>query len=136
LLVIRDAQIAMGKLLSILSDNNHGQPLIAQINERMTELYDHITHLRESFESIPYPFDHARADISLADYLLKQLPDRENPVALYEAADSIGNALPPLQARVTGRLCQIAEMVETHFGLPLLEDPPDDDEVDLTEDDE
>ena len=136
LLVIRDAQIAMGKLLSILSDNNHGQPLIAQINERMAELYDHITHLRESFESIPYPFDHARADISLADYLLKQLPDRENPVALYEAADSIGNALPPLQARVTGRLCQIAEMVETHFGLPLLEDPPDDEEVDLTEDDE
>jgi hypothetical protein len=40
-----------------------------------------------------------------------------------------------MQARVTGRLCQIAEMVETHFGLPLLEDPEDDEEVDLGDDD-
>ena len=131
LLVIRDAQIAMGKLLSLLSDNNENQQLINQITSRMAELHDHIVHLRESFETIAYPFDHARADISVADYLLKELPDRENPVALYEAADSIGNALPPMQARVTGRLCQIAEMVETHFGLPPLEDPPEDEEVDL-----
>ncbi len=136
LLVIRDAQIAMGKLLSLLSDNNENQQLINQITSRMAELHDHIVHLRESFETIAYPFDHARADISVADYLLKELPDRENPVALYEAADSIGNALPPMQARVTGRLCQIAEMVETHFGLPPLEDPPDNEEVDLGDDDD
>ena len=72
----------------------------------------------------------------MADYLLKKIPDGENPVELYEAADSIGNALPPMQARVTGRLCQIAEIVETHFGLMLLEDPEDDEEVDLGDDDE
>jgi len=136
LLVIRDAQIAMGKLLTLLSASNNSGPLIEQIKTRMAELNDHIVHLRESFESIPYPFDHARADISVADYLLKELPDRENPVALYEAADSIGNALPPLQARVTGRLCQIAEMVETHFEMPLLEDPPDNEEVDPGDDED
>jgi hypothetical protein len=102
----------------------------------MSELSEQITHLRESFESTPYPFDHARADITVADYLLKEIPDHENPIALYEAADSIGNALPPMQARVTGRLCQIAEMVETHFGLPLLADPPEDEEVDLGDEDE
>lgn len=133
LLVIRDSQIAMGKLLTLLSDNNHGESLVAQIKLRMSELNEHIVHLRDSFESIPYPFDHARADINVADYLLKELPDPENPAALYEAADSIGNALPPMQARVTGRLCQIAEMVETQFGLPLLNDPPDTEEVDLGE---
>ena len=55
---------------------------------------------------------------------------------LYEAADSIANAFHPMQARVTGRLCQIAEMVENHFGLMLLEDPEDDEEVDLGDDDE
>jgi hypothetical protein len=136
LLVIRDSQIALGKLLSVLSDNNENPQLITQIKNHMSELSEQITHLRESFEATPYPFDHARADITVADYLLKELPDPENPVALYEAADSIGNALPPMQARVTGRLCQIAEMVETHFGLPLLEDPPDKEEVDLGDDDD
>ena len=136
LLVIRDSQIALGKLLSVLSDNNENPQLITQIKNHMSELSEQITHLRESFKATPYPFDHARADITVADYLLKELPDPENPVALYEAADSIGNALPPLQARVTGRLCQIAEMVETHFGLPLLEDPPDKEEVDLGDDDD
>ena len=136
LLVIRDAQIAMGKLLSLLSESNDNPQLISQITDRMAEMKDHILHLRESFEGILYPFDHARADISVADYLLKEIPDGENPFELYEAADSIGNALPPMQARVTGRLCQIAEMVETHCGLPLLEDPEDDEEVDLGDDDE
>ena len=136
LLVIRDAQIAMGKLLSLLSESNDNPQLISQITDRMAEMKDHILHLRESFEAILYPFDHARADISVADYLLKTIPDGENPFELYEAADSIGNALPPMQARVTGRLCQIAEMVETHFGLPLLGDPEDDEEVDLGDDDE
>jgi hypothetical protein len=136
LLVIRDAQIAMGKLLSLLSESNDNPQLISQITDRMAEMKDHILHLRESFEGILYPFDHARADISVADYLLKAIPDGENPFELYEAADTIGNALPPMQARVTGRLCQIAEMVETHFGLVLLEDPEDDEEVDLGDDDE
>lgn len=136
LLVIRDSQIAMGKLLSLLSENNDNPQLISQITDRMAEMKDHILHLRESFEGIQYPFDHARADISVADYLLKSIPDGENPFELYEAADSIGNALPPMQARVTGRLCQIAEIVETHFGLPLLEDPEDDEDVDLGEEDD
>ena len=130
LLQIRDAQITMGKLLSMLSDHNDNAQLISHIKQSMQELYEHVVHLRGTFENLPYPFDHARADISVADYLLKEIPDREDPVALYEAADAIGNALPPLQARVTGRLCQIAECVETYFGLPLLEDPPEA-EVDL-----
>ena len=135
LLMIRDSQITMGKLLSILSDNNDNEKLIAHIRQSMQTLFEHITDLRSSFDDLPYPFDHARADISVADYLLKEIPDRENPVALYGAANAIGNALPPLQARVLGRLCQIAECVETHFGLPLLEDPPEP-EIDLNDEDD
>ena len=135
LLMIRDSQITMGKLLSILSDNNDNEKLIDHIRQSMQALFEHITELRSSFESLPYPFDHARADISVADFLLKEIPDHENPGALYEAADAIGNALPPLQARVLGRLCQIAECVETYFGLPQLEDPPEP-EVDFKGDDE
>lgn len=135
LLMIRDSQITLGKLLSILSDNNDNEKLINHIRQSMQTLFEHITDLRSSFEDLAYPFDHARADISVADYLLKEIPDRENPVALYEAADGIGNALPPLQARVLGRLCQIAECVETHFGLPLLENPAEP-EIDLEDEDE
>ena len=124
LLTIRDAQVMLGKLLSILSDHNENASLIQHIKQSMQELFDHVVHLRSSFEDLPYPFDHARPDISMADYLLKELPDSQNPVALYEAADTIGHALPSLQARVTGRLCQRAECVETFFGLNLLDDPP------------
>ena len=52
LLVIRDAQIAMGKLLSLLSESNDNPQLISQITDRMAEMKDHILHLRESFEGI------------------------------------------------------------------------------------
>ncbi len=137
LLTIRDAQIAMGKLLSVMEANSDNQRLFEQIHMRMQEMNEHIVNLRQSFEATPYPFDHARADITVADYLLKELPDPENPISLYEAADSIGHALPEMQARVTGRLCQIAEMVETRFGLPQLEDPPEpEEEINLTDDDD
>ncbi len=137
LLAIRDSQIAMGRLLALFAQNTQNMSVFTAMQKWMTGLNEHLIHLRQSFESLAYPFDHAKADISMADYLLKELPDKENPVELYEAADAIGNALPPLQARVLGRLCMIAEIVETHFGLPPLSDPPDDGEdMDLSEDDE
>ncbi|MEZ6033393.1 MAG: M48 family metalloprotease [Planctomycetaceae bacterium] len=135
LLTIRDAQIMLGKLLTHLSGHNDNQQLVTHIRQDMRELYEQIEHLRSCFEGLAYPFDHARADISVADFLLKELPDAENPVSLYEAADEIGHALPPLQARIIGRLCQIVECVETHYGLPMLEDPPEPD-VDLKDEDD
>lgn len=137
LLVIRDAQLALAKLYAMLEDNQQNPKLIEQIQQRMSELNDHITNLRESFWAVPYPFDHAKADMTVGEYFLKELPDKDNPGALYEAAMSIGQSMPPLQGRVFGRLCQIAEMVETQIGLVPLEDPPEE-EVDLEgdEDDE
>ncbi|MFO0975603.1 MAG: M48 family metalloprotease [Planctomycetaceae bacterium] len=137
LLVIRDCQLALGKLLTMLSDNSENPKLIEQIKQRMSELHDHITNLRESFWAVPYPFDHAKADMTVGEYFLKELPDKENPVALYEAAASIGQSMPPLQGRVFGRLCQIAEMVETQIGLVPLEDPPEEEpDLEENEDDE
>ena len=136
LLAIRDSQIAMGRLLALFAENTQNMSVFTAMQKWMTGLNEHLIHLRQSFESLPYPFDHAKADISMADYLLKELPEKDNPVDVYEAADAIGNALPPLQARVPGRLCQIAEAVESHFGLPVLNDPPDDEvEIDLISDD-
>ena len=130
LMEIRDGQIVLGKLLSILSDGNENAAVFEKIHSQMTELNDLIVDMHSSFQQTPYPFDHAKADISMAEYMLKTLPDHENPVEIYEAADTIGNSLPPLQARVLGRLCQFVEQVESTLGMPLLEDPPEDDDDD------
>ena len=130
LLEIRDAQIVLGKLLSILSDGNDNPTILENIHSQMVELSDLIVDMHASFQQTRYPFDHAKADISMAEYMLKTLPDPENPIELYEAADTIGHSLPPLQARVLGRLCQFAEQVESILGQPLLTDPPEDDDDD------
>ena len=132
LLAIRDSHIAMARLLALFAENTQNMPVFTAMQKWMGDLNEHLVHLRQSFESLPYPFDHAQADISMADYLLKELPETDNPVDVCEAADAIGNALPPLQARVLGRLCQIAEVVESHFSLPPLSDPPDDEEEIVT----
>lgn len=130
LMEIRDGQIVLGKLLSILADGNENAAIFERIHNQMTELNDLIVDMHSSFQQTPYPFDHAKADISMAQYMLKTLPDHENPVEIYEAADTIGNSLPPLQARVLGRLCQFVEQVESALGMSVLEDPPEDDDDD------
>lgn len=134
LIQIRDGQITLGRLLMLLSKDTDNAKLVEQTKKQMAELYECITALRDSFATLLYPFDHARADLTMAEYLLKELPDAEHPGSIYEAADAIGHALPPLHARVLGRLCQIAEAVETVFGLPALADPPEEDEPEEEED--
>ncbi len=133
LLDIRDGQITLQRLLVLLSENSGKEPLVNEVKAQMADLYGHISDLRESVESLKYPFDHARSDITLAEYLLKELPDEEEPIQILEAADAIGGALTQLQIRVLGRLCQIAEHVEDIIGFSRLDDPPepeDDDDDD------
>lgn len=130
LLEMRDSQLTLQRLLIVFSENRESKPLFDTMQSRREHLYGVLNSLRDAFADVGYPFDHARADITLAEYLLKELPEEDNPVAVHDAADSIGNQLAPLQGRVLGRLCEIAEAVETKLGLAALNDPPEDDEDD------
>lgn len=130
LLAIRNDHIRMGLLVSMIQGNESNRRLFRHIHETMEHLDEAISDLDGVLDQVPYPFDHAHEDITLARFMLSELPDPENPVELLVAAESIGDSLPTVQSRVLGRLCQIAEEVETALGLEPLPQPelPDDEE--------
>ena len=99
---------------------------IPRFREYVDSLRDNLADFRSAFDAHPYPFDHAEAGISSGAYLLKQLPDGENPGDVHAAAEALLKRLPGLHARVLARLCQMAECVETKLGLAPLEDPESD----------
>ena len=135
LLQIRNDQIVLGLLISMLEGNDGNRQLLARIFDTMSSLYDLIHDLSDVLESVPYPFDHSNEYMTVAHYMLPDLPEEENPIELYEAAGSIGESLPAIQTRVLGRMCQIAEIVETALGLEKLPQPDLDDDEDEDEDD-
>lgn len=135
LLQIRNDQIVLGLLISMLEGNDGNRQLLARIFDTMNSLHDLIHDLSEVLAFVPYPFDHASEDMTVAEFMLPELPEEENPIELYEAAGAIGESLPAIQTRVLGRMCQIAEIVETSLGLETLPQPDlDDDEEDEDED--
>jgi hypothetical protein len=74
---------------------------------------------------LSYPYDHAKANISVGEFALAALPDGENPGQIYEAAGSLIESTVQLRARLTGHLCQIAEEIESVLGLKPLPQPAD-----------
>lgn len=124
---IHDQQIILGKLMQLAAEGHRHDAVFECIGEQMDFLYQKISILHKDFLMTQYPFDHARADITLAEYMLKKkkLPKYTDPIALYNAAENIASSLPYIQSRVLGRLCEFAEAVETDFGLTPLDDPPD-----------
>ncbi|MEO2019486.1 MAG: hypothetical protein ABGZ53_34555 [Fuerstiella sp.] len=132
LIEIHDQQMILGKLMQLQADGYRHDAIINGIGAQMEFLENMISSLHKSFLQTDYPFDHARAGISLAEFMLKsrKLPSFSNPVDVYNAAENIASSLPTIQARVLGRLCEFAKAVETVFGLTPLDDPPEDDDED------
>lgn len=120
----RDNMLAMEHLAGHLeryAESNH--KLVPEFKKVTQALHEGIAAVRSNFDSHPYPFDHAESGISTASYILRELPDADNPADVHEAARRMMERLPGLHARVLARLCQIAEAVETQLGLEPLADP-------------
>lgn len=130
LLAIRNDQIALGLLMSMLDGNEGNRQLLAHIFDIMHSLHDLTHDLYDVLDGVPYPFDHADRNMTIGRFMLPELPEAENPVEIYSAAEAIGDSLPAVQTRVLGRMCQIAEIVESALGLESLPQPEIEDDED------
>ncbi len=79
--------------------------------------------VRETLQSVLYPFDHVEEGITVSKYLIQTLPPPDYPGAVDGALSYAANEGLKVSARSVGRLCVIAETTETALGLPLGEAP-------------
>jgi len=123
LLALRNDQAAMGVLLGSIEGNQQNESLFKTIHSQMAHLSGKVRGLYQALAREPYPFDHAKGQISVNHYALESLPIDDDLGAIYDAADCLLDKVPTLYSRVVCQLAEIAEQVETAFGLPPLPEP-------------
>jgi Zn-dependent protease with chaperone function len=124
--------LKLESLLQQLSKSGNDEKIINATRTQMGTSFERLDALRKAFEEMKYPFDHARQEISVAEYLLEAVPERENPVAIYYGSNSLIGNFHRLRARLIGGLCALAERVEASLGLDPLPEPPKEETHDET----
>ena len=86
-------------------------------------LHSHLSEVHMNTWQVHYPFVHGKGDISLAVFLLPDLPPRNDWTAILGAATELSENLDLFLRRCVARLGSIAEKVEQSYGFPPLETP-------------
>lgn len=79
--------------------------------------------IKPALAAAPYPFEHAEGNVSIAHYLLPELPSSDNPGWVHAVLEKVMQDGFRMTTRAVTRLCVIVEEVETALGLPLGEKP-------------
>jgi len=80
--------------------------------------------LQKKLKPIDYPFDHVEQGLSVSKYLIDKIPPKDEFMAVEGVLTYAADEGLLISSRIVGRLCVIAETVETALGLPLGDPPP------------
>ena len=94
-------------------------------NAARERLYGNLTQIHMCSWQVTYPFVHGKGEISLAYFLLAELPSRGDMLAVVTAASELNGNLDLFLRRCVTRLGSIAEKVEHAFGFEPLKTPPE-----------
>ena len=121
-----DQHAVMHMCLQLLNQNSDNEKASSLLRKTAVDVVQVVRGMHTSLNHQTYPFDHAKGEISIAQYMLAELPDPEDLGSYFEAANAMSSTLLRLYSRTLGGLCLIAEQVETALGLPQLPAPQDD----------
>ena len=123
---MRNARAALGVLFSYVKQDGNTNELIEQIKHQAGEIHTRLIEIHGELAPLTYPFDHAQGTMSMADFVVKVIPEIDDYGGLYSVAETAMENMGSLINRLMGRLALIAERVEAATGLPPLPVPKDD----------
>ena len=116
-ITIVEISSAFNTLVQHLVANNQDKDVAIAVENLARELFPLLQRARSAFQNLKYPYDHASKDMSLSNFLVPEVPIREDLASLYHAANQLIESTPTLYQRLLGDLVQIATAVETAVGL-------------------
>lgn len=128
---LREAYNMLGALLGICEEGDGGKEVIQQIERISNVCYDSLQFILNAMNAVSYPFSHAKGNISIAAFLLKESPDKTNPIEVLLASEQAVEQLVELYYRLFSQMAVAAETVESTIGLDPLPTPKD--ETQLTD---
>ncbi len=81
--------LQLAGLFEKLAQDHNDQSVIESLQQQMQQSCKLIAEVRSKLTAYEYPYDHAKANISVGEFALAALPDGENPGQIYEAAGSL-----------------------------------------------
>ncbi|HAH45425.1 MAG TPA: hypothetical protein DCM07_11345, partial [Planctomycetaceae bacterium] len=109
-------QILLRFFDELRTDDKYCEVVLSEM-EKMETLLNSIYN---RFKRMLYPFEHSRVDITIAEFALARFPESNNPGELLGAAEALFENLMALNHRVLGRLCLLAEEIESLLGFEAL----------------
>jgi len=89
------------------------------IVELCESMYDELTKLYKELTAIPYPFEHTKANVSMAEFIIDTVPLKSDHQQIYGASENFISGMAGLYSRVLGRLARHVETHETVIGVSL-----------------
>lgn len=122
-LSLRNRFAVLGAFFSRLEGQKENAALLGSLEKNISLLVRQIRDLQFQLSQVRYPFDHAKAEPTLAEFLLPQPFNDHDWGEVLNAGNALVEGFPRLYARMFGRLTALAEEVETLLGLPRLPQP-------------
>ncbi len=123
LLRVMDARELIQDMSQQLNGQEQNEVFLACYRRTGQEGVKLLKELYPSLAAAAYPFEHAEGQVSLARYLLPEIPAADNLGAVHSVLTHVMMEGLRLTTRIVSRLCVIVEQVETALGLPPGEKP-------------
>lgn len=121
--------ILLSTLYQVMRQVGRDEKLVRKIQKQFAGCHNQLVHIRSCFAEDPYPFEHKKAGITVAEFLVPEVPHPYDYAAIVECADEAPERFYLLYYRLLGDLALIGERVEKALRLPPLPDPPDEEEA-------
>jgi hypothetical protein len=114
---------ALGLMLQALEAKGDADDIVPIIQDLMRRIHPPIKQIRAALERGNYPYEHAEGKISLARYLVPEVPMTDDLASIYNSSGQALENIPQLYVRVFGQVVEAAEAVEAACGMPRMEAP-------------
>ena len=104
-------------LVQQLIANNQDDHVGTAVQNLMRELFPPVQRVRSAFQNFKYPYDHADRNMSLSNFLVPEVPVKDDLASLFHASNQLVDSAPILYERLLGDIVLIASAVETAIGL-------------------
>ena len=115
--LVSDIALAFTVLDGFQTDQEN-QTLRIEFKSRLAALRDLLIERRDESRDLDYPFPHASKNVTVAEYLIPEIPSEGDLRAILETSEVYRDNLSRLHARAVARVCMLASKVEALLWPP------------------
>jgi hypothetical protein len=108
---------ALSVLIDALQGGGGSEDMGPVIQQLMEHLLPRAASVRNSLERQPYPYEHGKGKISLAQFLMPDVPLKDDLASVFNSCAQLLEQGPSLYVRLLGELVNLAGNVEKACGL-------------------